>query len=47
MSDIYYGRVAHPWAVNLENWAIDPNEKLRIQVSIFKNDFSLPAKQTK
>ena len=32
MSDIYYGRVGdHPWTVNLENWSIDPNEKLRIE----------------
>ena len=31
MSDIYYGRVAHPWAINLENWSIDPNEQLRIE----------------
>ena len=36
MSDIYYGRVAHPWAINLENWSIDPNERLRIEE--YKND---------
>lgn len=31
MSDIYYGRKAHPWAVSIENWSFDPNEKLRLQ----------------
>ena len=26
MTDIYYGRVQHPWAMNIENWEIDSAE---------------------
>jgi len=31
MSDIYYGRVSHPWSTHLEDWSIDINEHLRLQ----------------
>jgi hypothetical protein len=31
MSDIYYGRVAHPWAIHIEDWTIDVNEQLCLQ----------------
>lgn len=36
MSDIYYGRRAHPWAISLENWSFDPNEMSRLED--YKND---------
>ena len=26
MSDIYYGRVASPWAIDVEEWNVDPNQ---------------------
>ena len=26
MSDIYYGRVASPWAVDVEEWNVDPKQ---------------------
>ena len=26
MSDIYYGRVASPWALDVEDWSIDRQE---------------------
>ena len=26
MSDIYYGRVASPWAIDVEEWKVDPNQ---------------------
>jgi|FrelakmetLWP11LW_1041352.scaffolds.fasta_scaffold232354_1 hypothetical protein len=38
MADIYYGRVAHPWAISLENWKFDPNEEVRLQD--YKDDIS-------
>jgi len=28
MNDIYYGRLAHPWAVDVEDWNIDINQSL-------------------
>ncbi len=32
MSDIYYGRVQHPWAVDIEDWAEStPQELERLQ----------------
>ena len=32
MSDIYYGRVQHPWAVDIESWAEQsPQELERLQ----------------
>ena len=32
MSDIYYGRVDHPWALDVENWTQDtPQERVRLQ----------------
>ena len=30
MNDIYYGRVAHPWAVDVEDWNIDINQVMAI-----------------
>ena len=24
MSDIYYGKVDSPWAVDVDNWSVDP-----------------------
>ena len=36
MSDIYYGRRSHPWAISLENWSFDPNEMSRLED--YKND---------
>ena len=30
MSSIYYGREPnHPWAVDIEDWKIDPNQQLQ------------------
>ena len=26
MSDIYYGRVASPWALDVEDWSVDPTQ---------------------
>ena len=26
MQDIYYGRVASPWALDVDDWSIDPNQ---------------------
>ena len=31
MSDIYYGRVASPWAIDVEEWNVDPNQ---VQTSV-------------
>lgn len=31
MTDIYYGRVSHPWAINIENWSIDANELRHVE----------------
>jgi hypothetical protein len=28
MSDIYYGRTPHPWAIDIEDWNIDKNQVL-------------------
>ena len=30
MSDIYYGRVASPWAIDVEEWNVDPNQVVGI-----------------
>lgn len=27
LTDIYYGRVSHPWGVNVERWDIDAEEQ--------------------
>ena len=36
MQDIYYGRVASPWALDVDDWSIDPNQvKLIIWDKIF------------
>ena len=33
MSDIYYGRVEHPWAIDIESWPEQPaQEKERLNV---------------
>lgn len=29
MSDIYYGRKHHPWAIDIEDWKVDPNQSLK------------------
>ena len=29
MCDIYYGRRAHPWAVDIEEWNVDPKQKIK------------------
>ena len=26
MQDIYYGRVASPWALDVDDWTIDPHQ---------------------
>ena len=26
MQDIYYGRVASPWALDVDDWSIDPHQ---------------------
>ena len=26
MSDIYYGRVASPWALDVDDWNVDPHQ---------------------
>ena len=28
MSDIYYGRSAHPWAIEVENWSEQPVQEM-------------------
>jgi len=28
MSDIYYGRVSSPWALDVEDWNVDPSQEL-------------------
>ena len=30
LTDIYYGKVAHPWAINIENWQLEAEEQQRI-----------------
>jgi len=30
LSDIYYGKVQHPWGVPIENWSIAKEEETRI-----------------
>ena len=33
MSDIYYGRIEHPWAIDIESWPEQPaQEKERLTV---------------
>ena len=29
LSDIYYGRVEHPWAVDVENWGVEENKSMQ------------------
>jgi branched-chain amino acid aminotransferase len=29
MTDIYYGRISHPWAVDIEDWKVDANQSLK------------------
>ena len=29
MSDIYYGRVEHPWAIELESWPEQPVQEMQ------------------
>ena len=29
MCDIYYGRRAHPWAVDIEEWNVDAKQKIK------------------
>ena len=29
MCDIYYGRRAHPWAVDIEEWNVDASQKIK------------------
>lgn len=29
MCDIYYGRRSHPWAVEIEEWKVDPTQKIK------------------
>lgn len=29
MSDIYYGRVTHPWAIDIEEWKINVDQELK------------------
>ena len=31
MTDIYYGRVKHPWAMDIENWEVETEEAKRVQ----------------
>ena len=31
MTDIYYGKTPHRWAINIEDWKIDPNEQKAIE----------------
>ena len=30
LTDIYYGKVDHPWAINIENWQLEAKEQQRI-----------------
>ena len=30
LSDIYYGQVEHPWAINIEDWKLTQEEQVRI-----------------
>ena len=29
MTDIYYGRINHPWSIEIENWQIDRNQEIK------------------
>ena len=31
LSDIYYGKVQHPWGMHIEDWNIGPDELIRIE----------------
>ena len=35
MSDIYYGRVASPWAIDVEEWNVDPNQVKGIMILMY------------
>jgi len=41
MNDIYYGRVAHPWAIDVEDWNIDINQVagLKLRQAWFGKNF--------
>ena len=30
LTDIYYGKVSHPWGINIENWQLEEEEQKRI-----------------
>ena len=30
LTDIYYGRVKHPWGMNIEDWDIDKEEAEKV-----------------
>lgn len=36
MTEIYYGIRPHPWAIGIENWNLDAQEKLHLES--YKND---------
>ena len=29
MTDIYYGKIEHPWAVEIEDWKVDHNQEMK------------------
>ncbi len=29
LSDIYYGRIEHPWAVEVEHWSMEENKSIQ------------------
>jgi hypothetical protein len=31
MTDIYYGKMKHPWAIDIENWKIETSEQRKIK----------------
>ena len=36
MQDIYYGRVASPWALDVDDWSIDPHQVIFDQHKSFE-----------
>ncbi len=42
MTDIYYGRIPHSWALEIENWKIDANQELK-DYEIAKKQMELSA----
>ena len=44
LTDIYYGKVDHPWGINIENWKLEAEEQKRIAdyEKLFKFELTTP-----